>query len=262
MVSLTTSGPIRLGVRASLASLLLTLAPLVAITTASTTASAATPYVVSSEAGLRYCVNTAKVGCAKAGNWAKGPATMVCWKDQSVATGRYTSKRWFYLTQGSKRGWTHSSWVTQQTTVPNCSTHRGVRAATWAAERVGVVHMTSAEASYIGEYRDFRWSGACAGFSSSAFHFGAKVEPRYRGDAGAMYRAYKSAGRVRSMSSTPSVGSYVFWPNSTAWGHVAIYIGNGYVATTWGLPGQGYSNKRVKIGTIGTAAGWTMPSDV
>jgi hypothetical protein len=88
---------------------------------------------------------------------------------------------------------------------------------------------------------------------------GAHYKLRYAGDAKPRFDAYSSAGLV-SRSGEPMVGAHVFWRNRSQWGHTAIYLGNGFVATTRGEPGSTAEVQRVPmIATFGTPSGWVNP---
>jgi cell wall-associated NlpC family hydrolase len=64
------------------------------------------------------------------------------------------------------------------------------------------------------------------------------------------------------MSTEPMVGTQVFWPNLTSSGHVALYVGNGYVITTQGNQGDGKPIASVPLSAYGAAAGWVATSDL
>lgn len=191
---------------------------------------------IASGAGLRYCTNLNKSGCAVFGSLTRGTrVTMYCYTDDSYAVGAYRSNRWFYVTGSGKQGYVHSSRVTEQTAVPNCSSKRGVRVARWAATRVGVTGLTGAERRRLGVSESY-WTGNCALFARASYVMPRpSVEPRFRGNAIDMYRSYKAAGLVED-GSPRYAGSLVFYPESVApgYGHVAVYLGNGMVATTVG----------------------------
>lgn len=238
---------------------------LAAGTFASSPATAASAPQISKKASLQYCISASKPGCKPAAKFSAGRVTMVCWRDGSTVTGAYRSNRWFYVSQGSRTGWTHSSWVTHQAKVPACSgsKFRGISAATWAAETTGQTKATADQAAWMwGPGSDRYWSGGCAGFAAASYHYGAKVDPRVRDNAKPEYQWYANRSKTRSFAKTPQVGSLVFWPNSSSWGHVAVWVGNGSVVTTWGYPGEHFANRRVKPSAIGTPAAWVAPGDV
>lgn len=227
---------------------------------AANSASAVTP-VLTSNGSIRDCVKTNLAGCVAWGSLTKGTSlTMHCYAQGSWATGEYRSDRWFYVTtSANKKGFVHSSRVDPQATVGKCSAHRGVAASRWASEHVGLYNVTSAERSALNTSIT-TWSGFCATFTYGAFKIGSAITPRYAGDAKPRYYAYKNAGRITS-GGTPSVGSQVFYPNVTDFGHVAIYVGNGRIATTMGTGGNA-KNARVSMSYFGTPAGWVTPDKV
>ncbi len=226
----------------------------------------ASPYM-SSTGAIRDCVKVDLVGCRSWGTVSSGRAvTMHCWVDGSRVTEAYSSPRWFFVTipsLGNRKGYVHSSRVGSQASVPACSSQRGIAASTWASERVGVYDMSDAEWTAVDPSHTYSraWSGGCAGFVYLSFKHGAKVTPSTAGDAAARYEWYRSRGRV-STTGTPDVGSMIFWPNVSAWGHVATYVGNGMVATTVGYPGERKKNARVAMSSFGTPAGWVLPSKI
>ena len=58
-------------------------------------ASAATP-TITQAASVRSCTNLTSINCAPFTTVASGnQLTMVCWRDESWATGDYSSNRWF-----------------------------------------------------------------------------------------------------------------------------------------------------------------------
>lgn len=211
-------------------------------------------------ASLRDCTKTALPGCAPRYKIAAGTTVkMHCWIDDSKATGAYSSDRWFYVTTAADRkGFVHSSWVADQTVTPKCRTHRGIATSRWASEHVGVATTTAAERAAI-PTTTRQWSGFCATFTRAAYKLGAKYEPLYRKDARPRYLSYLAAGRV-STTGTPSVGAQIFYPNiSLPFGHVAIYVGNGMVASTMGDGQAALTNARVPVGYFGAPAGWVNP---
>lgn len=243
---------------------LLSAAVIVAVGLSPGTARAASPEVVSSGAWVRMCTKTTLEGCGKVGTWTQGgTVSMKCWIDDSWATGRYSSNRWFYVTQGSKKGFVHSSHVENQVTVPNCSTHAGISASRWAAMQVGETRPSSTEAQGLG-INDGMWSGWCAAFATGAYKYGVGRSPRFTGSARERYVKYSQAGLVRPWTGAePLVGSMVFWPNvAQPFGHVAIAVGNGHVVSTQGLSDPTKKVARLPVTTWGTPAGWVAPADV
>lgn len=216
---------------------------------------------VAAPTSMRDCINTGLSGCTPRATLATNTqVTMYCWIDGSWATGRYSSNRWFFVAGGGRTGFVHSSMVVNQTSVLPCAPrYRGVMATKWAAEHVNIATTTTLERSTIG-YQTAYWSGYCAGFTSSAYRLGAGVQPRFLGDARDRFYSYRGAGLVQTGS--PSLGAMVFWPNLSRWGHTAIYVGNGMVATTMGLPGERRANALVPLNYFGAPAGWVNSSNV
>jgi cell wall-associated NlpC family hydrolase len=59
------------------------------------------------------------------------------------------------------------------------------------------------------------------------------------------------------------IGAIVFWGTSVgSAGHAAIYIGQGYVATTTGDGTTKEANARVSMNSFGKPLGWVAPSQV
>jgi cell wall-associated NlpC family hydrolase len=93
--------------------------------------------------------------------------------------------------------------------------------------------------------------------TAAAYRFGAAhVTPSILGNAADRYYAYRARGAIRSMSSEPLVGTQVFWPNSTGRGHVALYVGNGYVVSTDGDSGDDRPVHLVTMSSLGVPSGW------
>lgn len=62
---------------------------------------------------------------------------MQCWRDGGWANGRYNSNRWFLMElSNGQEGFVHSSFVTNQTSVPNCNALPRVLAADFALDQV------------------------------------------------------------------------------------------------------------------------------
>lgn len=210
-------------------------------------------------AGVRDCINTDYPGCEPWGSLAAGThVSMVCWQSGSLPKGG-DSRKWFYVfTATGVQGLVYSSRVEDRTAVPHCSSHRGISAGRWAAQHVGKAKLTDKERDILGiRY----WSGSCPKFVSAAYQLGVGVTPRISGDANVRYYQYSAAGVVES-GPPRHVGSLVFWPNVTQWGHVAMYMGNGMVVTTRGVPGDKLVILRVPVSTFGTPTGWIHPDSV
>lgn len=222
------------------------------------------PSLMKTSGKYRFCTNTALPGCVQRSSIAAGTGLkMHCWTDESTVTEAYQSNRWFYVTsRDGVRGFVHSSRIDKQTSVPNCSQHRGIAAARWAAAKVGSTTPTTAEMS--GNPTMDRWSGWCYVFAFDAFKFSTGAQPKSGyGSAKNTFYAYQREGKVSSNldHGAISIGSIVFWTSGTH-GHAAIYVGQGHVATT---RGDGSTKKPIEItpiSTFGTAAGWVAPGNI
>lgn len=215
---------------------------------------------------LRDCVEDINV-CGWHTRIAAGTTLkMSCWEDGRTATGRYSSNRWFYVTTPSKqRGFVHSSWVENQTTVGRCSSHVGVRAAAWAAEQRGRRSPRPSEAAQVG-IDDGRWQGWCKGFAAMSHEaFGRNV---VGGDAWDTWQHFRSAGVARTSVDPDkiAIGSLVFYDVARPYGHVAVYVGNGYVMSTQGsygtTTGRGLPIARLSLTHWGEPVGWVHPGHV
>lgn len=222
------------------------------------------PSLMKTSGKYRFCTNTALAGCVQRSTIAAGTGLkMHCWIDDSTVTESYKSNRWFYVTsRDGVRGFVHSSRVEKQTSVPNCSQHRGIAASRWAAAKVGSTTPTTAEKS--GNPTMDRWSGWCYVFAFDAFKFSTGVQPKSgHGSAKNTFYAYQREGKVSTNLNHGSIniGSIVFWTSGT-YGHAAIYVGQGQVATT---RGDGSTKKAIEItpmSTFGTPSGWVSPNNV
>jgi len=223
------------------------------------------PSKITGSTTLRYCTNTNLAGCAGRQSVAVGTyVKMNCYQDDSLATGAYASKRWFYITTSAKvRGFVHSSRVGSQTTVGKCSEHVGIAPARWAAMRQGEIN----NQSVIVKPTAGDWSGDCWAFAWNAHAMTNGKRGPTGVTANGAYNWYVARGRVsRDFTQTNiSIGALVFWnarPGMSV-GHVAIYVGNGDVASTVGNDGD-----RAKVtvaamkGRWGTPSGWVAPGDV
>jgi hypothetical protein len=225
--------------------------------------SAAGPYI-SGTTSLRGCTNINLPGCASQGSVSAGtPVKMNCWIDDSWTTGAYSSNRWFYITTSAGvRNFVHSSRVGGQVAVPNCSTHRGISAARWASMQIGETRPSAAEKA--GNPSMDRWSGWCYVLAWDAHALSHGVRPlNGYGSAKATFYAYRDRGRVSTNlnHSAISIGAIVFWTTGT-YGHAAIYVGQGNVATTQGDGSAFPANARLPMSRFGTPAGWVAPGNI
>ncbi len=234
-------------------------------TSGSTPVPSSGPYI-NSAAGYRYCTNTALAGCKVRGTIAQNAAaTMHCWIDQSSVTERYTSARWFYVTAGGVRGFVHSSRVERQASVPNCSTHTGISVSRWAAAQEGQTAAPALARTIDGG--TWNWSGWCYVFAATAYKATVAWTP-ITGTGSAKNAAiwYRDRGRLNTdlTHSKINIGSIIFWTSGT-YGHAAIYLGQGMVASTRGdgvTAGQTALPIAVTaMSTFGTPAGWVSPTN-
>jgi hypothetical protein len=183
-------------------------------------------------ANLRWCTNfalaqrfclTSLITALPAGT----EVTMVCWRDDSPATGAYKSARWFYIKSGNLEGFVHSSWVKNQAVVPNCSTFPWIGAADWAIAQLGNVSPTDQQ-RLAADPAMTVWTDWCWGFSWDAWNFGAGKKLN-RGTALAV------AGTYNLIKSTPPRGAVVFWKLPAGSGHAAVSLGNGELVGTIGV---------------------------
>jgi hypothetical protein len=238
-------------------------AALTAVFLAPAPASAASPHLTG-RAAMRDCTSLDLTGCRPTGSWAAGTkVTMICWFDDSVATGRYKSNRWVYVVAGTRKGFAHSSWIAGRVATPYCGNNKGVMASRWAAMHIGSAAPDDSEAVWLG-IGNGMWSGWPAAFAWGAYKLGARRTPKFNRKASARLDAYTTAGLGRAWTGAePNIGSMVFWPNvGLPDGHTAIYVGNGYVVSTRGNGDPAAEVARVKTGTWGTPTGWVAAFDV
>lgn len=210
----------------------------VSITTSALPASAAT--LSGSNVNIRACVDIANPVCAApvGTTGSAGIAKMRCWRDGSTVTGNYRSQRWFLvMLTDDREGYIHSSFVTNQQNVPNCSTLAYVRAADFAISQVGKVYADSGVASQYsaadwapGPYAEY--SGDCAKLTGSSYRTTGSTYPR--ASAIGQFNSFRNAGKI--LAGIPRYGSPVFY-NITDWGHTAIYIGGTSIVSTQKLDG-------------------------
>lgn len=210
------------------------------------------------------CTNMDKTGCAQRGTVPAGQnVRMNCWIDDSYVAG---SARWFYVTTSTGvKGFVHSSRVGKQETIPNCKDQRGVIAARRAAMQLG--ELKPNEVEKLGNTNMDRWSGWCYVFVRAAHVLSHGTSPltTSAGTALGAYQEYDRRGLVSKTldANAISVGSLVFWTNVPG-GHAAIYVGNGFVASTQGGRSDYKPNHRVALlsGPNGKPAGWVSPGNI
>ena len=212
-------------------------------------ASAATaPYyssvVTTASVNMRPCVNLADPHCAPIGTTgAATRARMTCWRDGSGVTGRYFTNRWFLVelnTPGGPEGFIHASYVTSQTSVPECGTLARVRAVDWALGQVGQPFAPAEYGQGVwgmdwapGPNRE--WSGDCAKLPFIAYKRQGLNYPL--ADAIRQWKALPDK-RVASTGYLPRFGDPVFWDIARPWGHTALSVGGNKVVGTRGVDGN------------------------
>ena len=191
---------------------------------------------------LYLCVNTAIAGCRPAGMpsvSSSQKASMVCWQDGSSATGDYKTNRWFWVTGAFGEGFVTASVVRNQTNVPACTTIKRFVAADAAVARDGQIWASAADtATFITPSRNEwkpgpngQWAGDCPKLPAIGWLAAGVTIPRQH--AIKNYQTWKNQGRIQT--GVPPRGAVVFYDIAKPWGHTAISLGNGYIATTQGL---------------------------
>lgn len=221
---------------------------------------------LTARASVRLCASTSVGACTT--DVAKAAGTklrMVCWRDGSWFTGAYSSNRWFYVKfEGGGDGFVHSSYVGNQTTTPNCKEVASVVAGDRALAYNGKTYASPTDASRF-TAADWKpgpvgqWSGDCAKFARIAWWGRPSV---HTGHAVEQYKKYKADGKIKG--GLPPRGALVFWPTATSYGHVAVSLGGGYVATTQGLDEVTKPVVVRKVASVTSSlgvptAGWALP---
>lgn len=169
---------------------------------------------------------------------------MQCWRDGGMATGKYSSKRWFLMElNNGQEGYVHSSFVTNQVTVPNCGTIPRVLAADWALGQVGNGFAPAEYGNGVwgmdwnpGPSRE--WAGDCAKLPFIAYKRQGLNYPLGNA-ANSYYAEWETLGRMgmQRTATLPRYGDPVYYslnqPSSA--GHTAIYVGGLLVVGTQGM---------------------------
>ncbi len=218
--------------------------------------------VTTTNINVRPCVNTSDGKCAPvASSGGATRARMTCYRDGSWATGRYSSNRWFLVelnTPGGPEGFVHSSFIINQTGVPECGTLARVRAVDWTLTQVA---QTMAPAEYgQGTWgMDWRpgpnreWSGDCAKLPFIAYRRQGMNYPL--ANAIDQWNALPSKGYASS-GYYPRYGDPVFWNIASPYGHTALYIGGDKVVGTRGMDGDWRPVEIYPIGAYGNYLGY------
>ncbi len=224
------------------------LSALIALIILPATRAAAAPNYTSALAqqnvNLRPCVHSTGGVCSPVGTTTNATAArMICWRDGAWATGRYSSNRWFLVeanSRGGPEGFVHSSFVTNQTAVPNCSNIARVRAVDWALTQVGQTHASS-------DYRqgvwgmdwtpgpDREWAGDCAKLPFIAYKRQGISYPL----ADAIRQWERMPSRQTGSTYYPRFGDPVFWDIARPYGHTALYVGGTKAVGTTGMDFNG-----------------------
>lgn len=208
---------------------------------------------------LYLCVNTGIAGCRPAGmpSAAAGQVvTMQCWKKGSWVGG---TDMWFWVTGPFGEGYVTASVVTRQTSVGACDSIKGFVAAEAAIARTGQVWASSTDqalfnASEWAPGPVAEWAGDCPKLPYVGWKAAGVTIPKR--NAIDNYNAVKSSIR----QGVPPRGAVVFWNIAAPYGHEAISVGNGYVATTRGMDGSKAANEVVKYTFFRSYLGWWMPA--
>jgi hypothetical protein len=184
---------------------------------------------------------------------------MVCWIDTNRYEG-YKYPRWFYVTSGSLQGFIKAELVTnQQPYRPNCldNTSEALRAVAASLQATGGSEMYQTQPTTTDQYNALKyyhhqttdwgphldWSGDCVMWTALAWLRGTTTVLMHSAaraaDIGRSYPVGNGYNGTRSVVGTPPRGAAVFWDDG-GFGHVALSLGNGVVATTQGTDYVGY----------------------
>ena len=228
-------------------------------------AHAAGPYITQ-DANVRSCTNTANANCAPfARISARTAVSMVCWRDESWATGAYSSNRWFLVRRASDgfEGFVHSSQVGGQELAPrapHCGSVPRVKAGLEAIARIGQVYANSSDAALFtdwapGPYGE--WSGDCKKLVNVAWYRATGVK-LVSGNAKPTFdyywarRSYKGGGN-------PAYGSLVGFNVYAPYGHITVAVGGNRIATTRGVDNQRLTTAIQATGSYSKYMGWVVP---
>ncbi len=214
---------------------------------------------------LRLCTNTANAGCVPAGMptvSTNASVRMVCWQKGSWDTGDYGTDMWFWITSPRGEGYVTASVVRNQTSVPACSTKKGWVAAEAALARHG---QRTASATDRGLFADREWApgpvgewaGDCPKLPYVAWRTTGVTVPK--SNAIDNYRTWRARAGGSLPTSAPPRGAIAFW-NVTSYGHTAVALGNGFVATTTGMDFDGTPNTVRPYTYWSSYLGWAMPA--
>jgi hypothetical protein len=208
------------------------------------------------------CTNTGNAGCHPAGMPAVAGGqhvAMVCWMKGSWATGDYATDMWFWVTGPSGEGFVSASVVRNQTAVGACTARGAFVAADAAVARYGQVYASAADQALFAA-REWapgpvaEWSGDCPKLPYVGWRAAGVSVPKQ--NAITNYYTWRNAGRIHG--GVPPRGAIVFY-NLTSYGHTAISLGHGYVATTRGMDFSRLPNMVLPYTYFSGYLGWAMP---
>lgn len=126
---------------------------------------------------------------------------------------------------------------------------REQHAVAWA-----IAEVNSPNPAWSDDYQRY-WSGYCEGFVEAAYGNQRGRYARPYGSAMIDYQAQVNAGRIHA-GGEPPAGALVYY-NLSAYGHVALSLGDGRIVTTWGYGGNRYAVRVVRRTTFGNYLGWS-----
>lgn len=220
---------------------------------------------VSRDRQLRLCTNTGNAGCVPSGMPTVSryaTVTMVCWQKGSWDTGDYATDMWFWVKSPRGEGYVTASVVRNQTSVPACATKRGWVAAEAALARYNQTSASTADRSLFAssEWKPGpvgEWAGDCPKLPYVAWRAAGITVPK--ANAIVNYRTWKARKGGALPTSAPPRGAIAFW-NITSYGHTAVALGNGFVATTSGMDFSGARNTVRHYTSYGAYLGWVSPA--
>lgn len=215
---------------------------------------------VAQDAQLRLCVNTANAGCVPPGMpvvRASSAVRMVCWQKGSSTHG---TDQWFWVTTAAGEGFVNANLVRNQSNVGWCLSTKAFVAADAAVARHGQVWASETDrnqfsASEWAPGPAGEWAGDCPKLPYVGWR--AAGVTIVKNDAIQNYRHYSNAGRIRS--GVPPRGAVVFY-DVTRYGHTAISLGRGFVASTVGMDNDKAANSVRPYTAWANYLGWAMPA--
>jgi hypothetical protein len=181
-----------------------------------------------------------------------------------TAAGRGTSAVWDYI---EGRGWVSDLFVdgtpyqTLDSRLPRCTSAtnptpvvtNAENAARWAEAHLGQTRAATGETN---GNNFVYWSGWCEVFSGNAYRLGAALSITTYASAA----AHAQAVQGHLQTGTPPRGALVFYTSTSANGHVAISVGNGYVIGTVGNYGQQFATAKTPLASAAQGyIGWYLP---